>query len=233
MWKLYKKELNYYLNNPIGYIIIVLFSVFANFIFIKDAFVIGSASMKPFFGVIPWLLLVFVPALAMRIFAEEKRSNTVEVLLTLPLSEAEIVVAKFLTLLTIMVFGFALTLSLPVSLFFLSKVYLPEILVGYLGIIMMAGFLISLSLFFSNQTKNQIVAFLVSVIIIFLLLVLSTDFLSSVMPKPIQDFLNPLSPVYHLENFAKGIIDIRSVWYFLGLTAVFLFFTVIDLEKRD
>src|SRR3989344_9699856 len=91
---LYKKELNYYLNNPIGYIVVVLFAVFANFLFVKDIFVIGSVSLRPFFSFLPWLFLVFVPALTMRVLSEEKRINTIEVLLTLPISELQIVLAK-------------------------------------------------------------------------------------------------------------------------------------------
>ena len=95
MKNLYKKELNYYLNNPIGYIVVVLFAVFANFLFVKDIFVIGSASMRPFFSILPWLFLVFIPALSMRTLSEEKRVNSIEILLTLPVSETQVVLAKF------------------------------------------------------------------------------------------------------------------------------------------
>lgn len=233
MFNLYKKELNYYLTNAIGYIVIVLFAVFANFLFIKDIFVVGSASMKSFFGILPWLFLIFIPALSMRIFAEEKRSNTIEVLLSLPISETQIVLAKFLALLTLTVISLALTLSLPISLAFISKLYLPEILTGYLGIIFLAGAFISLSIFFSTQTKNQIIAFLISAMLIFLLTLLSSDFLGNVIPKIIQDFLAYFSPIYHLENFTKGIIDLRSLIYFLSFITVFLFLSIAILEKRD
>lgn len=229
---LFKKEISYYLNNPIGYLILILFAVFANFLFVKDIFVVGSASMRGFFGVIPWLFLVFVPALSMRIFSEEKRVNTIEVLLTLPLSETQIVLAKFLSLLALLIIGLFLTLSLPFSLFFLSRIYLPEIFVGYLGLIFLGGSFIAISIYFSNLTKNQVVAFLISVLVIFSLLVLSTDYFSSVLPKFVSDFLIYFSPIFHLQNFVKGVIDFRSVFYFLSLTAVFLFLTIIDLEKR-
>ncbi len=233
MFTLYKKELDYYLNNPIGYITVILFAVFANFLFVKDIFLVGSASMRPFFGLAPWLLMVFVPALTMRIISEEKRVNTIEVLLTLPVSESQLILAKFFALLTILALAFVLTLGLPISLSFLTKIYLPEILIGYLGILMLGVSFISLSMFFSSQTKNQVVAFLASVLIIFFFLAISTDFLSTVLPKTIQDFTSYFSPVYHLQNFTKGIIDFRSVFYFFSLTILFLFLTVIDLEKRS
>src|SRR3989344_5665671 len=108
MKNLYKKEIAYYLNNPIGYIVVILFAVFANFLFVKDIFVVGSASMRPFFSFLPWLFLVFVPALTMRILSEEKRVNTLEVLLTLPVSETQVVLAKFFALLTVAAVGLLL-----------------------------------------------------------------------------------------------------------------------------
>lgn len=229
---LYKKELNYYLNNPIGYIVVILFAVFANFLFVKDLFLVGSASMRSFFAILPWLLMIFIPALSMRILSEEKRTNTIEVLLTLPISETQIVLAKFLALVTLVCLAFILTVALPISLGFLTKMYLPEILIGYLGSILLAASFISLSMFFSNQTANQVVAYLVAVLTIFTFLLLSTDFTASILPKIIQDFLSYFSPSYHLQNFIKGVVDLRSLFYFLSMNVLFLFLTIIDLEKR-
>ena len=238
MFTLYKKELAYYLNNSIGYIVIVLFAIFANFLYVKDIFVVGSASMRPFFNILPWLLMVFVPALCMRSIAEEKRTNTIELLLTLPVSETQVVLAKYLALLTLTGVSFVLTMGLPVSLFFLTKsnlsnLYIPEILVGYVGSVLIASAFISLSLFFSSKTKNQVVAFLSSAVILFFLIIFSSDFASSVLPKALQDRLNYLSPVYHLQNFIKGLVDLRSLFYFLSFTVAFLFMTIIELEKRE
>jgi len=169
----------------------------------------------------------------MRSFAEEKRQNTIEVLLTLPFSETQIVAAKFLAVLTIVSFGLILTFGLPISLSLVAKVYYPEIVIGYLGEILFAAGLTAIAIFFSSLTKNQIVAFLVSILVSFLLLVLSTDFLATAIPKFIQDFLTNFTPLYHLENFVKGILDIRSLIYFLSLIAGFLFLTIVNLEKRN
>lgn len=233
MKTLYKKELRYYINNPIGYIIAVLFAVFANFLFVKDIFVVGSASMRPFFSLLPWLFLIFVPALTMRILSEERKNNTIEVLLTLPVSETQIVLAKFFALCTLIGLALLLTMGLPISLLFLTKLYIPEIIVSYIGSLLLAGVCISVTLFFSSQTKNQVVAFLSSVITLFVLLVLGTDFMASVFPKIILDFLNYFTPQYHLANFVKGVVDLRSVMYFVTLIAVSLFLTIVSLEKRD
>lgn len=233
MFALYKKEINYYLNNPVGYIIIVLFAVFANFIFVKDIFVVGSASIRPLFLLMPWLFLIFIPAIAMRSLSEEKRTNTIEVLLTLPVSELQVVLAKFFALLTLVAIAVSLTLGLPISLAFITQIYLPEIIVGYIGILLLASAFISLSLFFSSLTKNQVIAFLVAALALFLFIVLSTDFAVTVLPKFVQDYLIYFSPIYHLQNFVKGVVDLRSLFYFLSFTVLFLFLTVIDLEKRD
>ncbi len=233
MKSLYKKEIGYYLNNPIGYIIVILFGVFANFLFVKDIFLIGTASMKPFFSFLPWLFMIFIPALSMRILSEEKRTNTLETLLTLPISETQIVTAKFFALLTVVCIGLLLTLSLPISLAFLSGLYFPETLVGYLGAISISASFIAVCMFFSSQTKNQVVAFLSSVIVLFLLIVLATDFISTIFPRILLDYAILFSPTYHLQNFIKGILDFRSIFYFLGITTIFLFLTIIDLEKRQ
>lgn len=233
MKHLYKKELDYYFNSPVGYIIIILFAVFANFLFVKDIFVVGSASMRSFFGLVPWLLLIFVPALTMRIFSEEKRTNTIEILLTLPISETEIVLTKFFALLTLLTISLVLTAGLPISLFILAKLYLPEIIIGYLGAVLLGGGFIAITMFFSSQTKNQVVVFLISIITLFFLMVLGADFMETVLPKTILDYLNYLTPMYHLGNFIKGIIDVRSLVYFLSLIIISLFLTVISLEKRE
>lgn len=233
MRALFKKELGYYLKNPLGYIIVILFAVFANFLFIKDIFVVGSASLRPFYNFLPWLFLVFVPALTMRIFSEEKRTNTIEVLLTLPISETQLVIAKFAALSTMVCLGLILTLALPISLSFLTKLYFPEIIIGYLGALLMAGLFISISMLFSVYTKNQVIAFLISSICIFILVVLGTDFMSNVLPKFVLDFLNYFTPGYHFQNFIKGVLDLRSVLYFLSGIFLFLFLTIVSLEKRD
>lgn len=232
MYILYKKELGYYLNNAIGYIIVVLFGVFANFLFVKDLFVIGTASMQTFFSILPWLCMVFIPAMSMRIISEEKRTNTIETLLTLPVSETQIVLSKFLALVTLLIVSLVLTVSLPVSLSYLSGLYIPETIVGYIGTICMGASFIAISMYFSSQTKNQVIAFLLSVIVLFLLIVLHTDFMSTVLPKSILDYAILFSPAYHFQNFIKGVIDIRSVFYFAGVAGIFLFLTITDLEKR-
>lgn len=233
MRALYKKELDYYLNNPVGYIILILFSVFVNFFYIKDIFVVGSGSMRPFFSIMPWFLVIFVPALSMRIFSEEKRLNTLETLLTLPLREVTIIIAKYLALLTLLFIGLILTAALPVTLSVISRLYIPEIVVGYMGMFLVGAAFTAIAMFFSSLTKNQVVAFLTSTVVLFFLTVVSSEFLASVLPKSIQDVITLFGPLNQVDSFVKGIVDVRSLTYFVSVSLIFLFFTKILLEKRD
>jgi len=233
MKNLIKKELGHYFNTPLGYIITILFAIFANFFFVKDIFVVNSASLKPLFLLLPWFLLIFIPALSMRSFSEEKKNNTIEVLLTLPYSETQIVLAKFFAILIILIIGLSLTLSLPLSLLFLTKIYLPEVIVGYLGVLFLGASFSALSLFFSSQTKNQVLSFLLSTIILFFILILGSDFLASYLPRLIQEFFVPFSFFYHFNNFTKGVLDFRSLFYFCSFIFLFLFLTILVLEKRN
>ncbi|MDA1316988.1 MAG: ABC transporter permease [bacterium] len=238
MKALFKKELQFYLNNPIGYMVIILFAVFANFLFIKDLFVIGSASMRPFFDVLPWLFMIFIPAITMRMFAEERRTNTIEVLLSLPVSELKIVLSKFLVSLTVVGASLLLTVALPVSLYALTnqlgaKLYIPELLVAYLGALLVAASFISIGLYFSLRFENQVVSFLFSVLTLFILIMFATDFMGSIVSGQVQSLLVYFSPVTQMQSFIKGIIDLRSTLYFVNITALSLFLTITTLERRD
>jgi len=232
MKALYRKELMQFLNSPVGYTVPVVFAVFLGYLFLKDVFIIGTASMKSFFSVAPWLLFILIPALSMRSISEEKKTNTLEVLLTLPLSEEKIVRAKFASIFTLIAITLALTFSIPLVLGFLAKLYFPEILVGYLGLLLLSLSYLSFSLYISSKVVNQIASFSLSVTLLFLITTLSSDFLANLLPKVAQDFLLLVSPILHLDNFAKGVLDLRSLFYFIVFSLVFYQLTVKELQKR-
>jgi ABC-2 type transport system permease protein len=233
MQAVFKKELNYYLNTPLGYIPLILFALVINFLFVRETFITGSVTFPTFFNMTIWASLIFIPALVMRTFSEEKRLNTIEVLLSLPISETQIVTAKFLANLVLAILGLVLTLALPLTFYTLAHIYLPEVLVGYVGVILMEAAFIAVSMFFSSLTKNQIISFLGSLLTLFVLVSLSAQLVVSLFPALLQDMLTYISPVYHLQNFMEGILDVRSVFYFASITAVFLFLTVMQIEKRS
>jgi len=217
--------------------ILIIFGLFANFLFVKDVFLVGTVSMRQFFSLIPWIGMIFIPAISMRSIAEERRLNTIEILRTLPLTEKQIIIAKFICLLIISTVGLALTIGLPVSLNIIgssvgSNLYLPEVIVGYIGLLFYFAMGIALSIFFSEMTNSQVTAILLSSITLFALNVIGTDFVGNVLPKVIQDILVTLSPINHLDVFIKGILDIRSVFYFTSSVVVFITLTILNLEKR-
>lgn len=232
MKALYKKELMQFLNSPVGYTVPVVFALFLGYLFTKDVFIIGTASMKPFFSVAPWLLFILIPALSMRSISEEKKTNTMEVLLTLPLSEERIVRAKFTSIFTVLAITLALTFSIPLVLGFLAKLYMPEIIVGYVGLLLLSLSYLSFSLYISSKVSNQIASFALSVTTLFLITTLSSDFLANLLPKAAQDLLLLVSPILHLDNFAKGVLDFRSLLYFVVFTLIFYQLTVKELQKR-
>lgn len=232
MKALYKKELMHFINNPVGYIVPSLFALLINYLFMKDVFVIGSASMKPFFSLVPWLLFLFVPALAMGSFSEEKRTNTIEVLLSLPISEASIVWAKWMALMTIYCLTLVLTFSITIVLGSLTPLYIPELISGYLGLFLLAASYLSFSLFISLLMSNQIASFTLSSLILFVLTGLSSDFLANLLPKTIQDILLFASPLFHMQNFAKGVVDFRSFVFFIGVFLSFMALSIMELKKR-
>jgi ABC-2 type transport system permease protein len=169
----------------------------------------------------------------MRSFAEEKRNNTLETLLTLPIGERDIVFGKILAVLTVIAISLALTLALPIALTFVSSLYFPEIITGYLGLFLMSMSFTAITVFFSLKTNNQIVAFFISALVLFILIAFSSDFVASFVPRSVSDTVVFVMPLTHLDPFMKGILDLRSIVYFLALTGLFTYISSSELEQRS
>lgn len=229
---MYKKEMGLYLNNPLGYIIIILFGVFANFLYIKDLFLRDSSSLRPFFDVVPWILLIFIPAISMRTFSEEKRTNTIELLLTLPVSPLEITLAKFFALQSLLALSISLTFSLPYTISRVGTLAGGEVIVSYVGLFLLGSSFAAIAMFFSALTKNQIISLLMSILSLFILYVFGTQYITPLLSKQIQEVLVFLTPSFQYEVFLKGLLDLRAVLYFISLTFAALFLTVVGIERR-
>ncbi len=233
MLEIYKKELRHYFYNPFGYILVILATLIANALFVRDIYSVGLVSMKPFFFTMYWVLVLLIPALCMRSFAEERKVGTIETMLTMPLGEKEIALGKLFAVLSLIGATFLLSFILPVSFALISGLYLPEVFVGYLGLAMVSAMFSTLSLYISLKTSNQVLAFFISAVILFCLSVFSADILASFIPRTISDLIAPLTPLPNLENFMKGIIDLRSVFYFSSFTGVFMYAVIKQLQHRD
>lgn len=232
IWLIAKKEIAFYLNNPVGYIIAALFLVVSSFFFFNDFFVVGVVSQKSFFDLTPWLMLFFIAGLTMRSFSEEKRLNTIELWLTLPIQEYEIVLGKFFGLALLLGGTLLLTTSLSLSLLLFGKPFIPELIVNYLGLYLFGLLLITLGNFLSLLTNNQVVSLLVTLVVFVVTTLIGTDTVTRYFPTSIGDILTYISPLYHLAIFSRGVIALRSVVYFISLMSILLIATTNLLKTR-
>jgi ABC-2 type transport system permease protein len=225
-----KKELRTFFDSHVAYIVITIFLLICGWFFFSDLFLVNQASMRNLFGIIPFIFMFFVPAVTMRLISEEKRSGTIEVLVTLPVRDHEIILGKFLAGLILIAVAVILTLVYAVTLSGIGDFDFGSVASGYIGLIFLGAAYLSIGIFTSSLTQNQIVAFITSFVIIFALFML--DKVLMFMPTLLASFLEYLSVDYHFSNISRGVIDSRDVIYYLSLIFLFLFLAVRSLENR-
>jgi len=230
IWVLTCRELKAYFSSPIAYIIMTLFLLFSAWFFASSLFLANTADLRGLFSGARMLLLFFVPALSMRMLAEEKRSGTIEILSTMPLKDWQLVLGKFIPSYLLISITLFLTLVHYFTLVILGNPDFGASFGGYVGMFFMSGVYLSIGLFTSSLTKNQIVAFITAFVIIFVLFLL--DKIVIFMPSYVATIFEFISTDYHYENIARGVIDSRDVIYYVSLIFFFLFLTVKSLETR-
>jgi ABC-2 type transport system permease protein len=235
IWIITKRELKSFFDSLMAYVLIVLFLGFSGFftwIFGNDIFMMNQASLQSFFGIAFWSLFFFIPAVTMGLLADERKSGTIELLVTKPVSDWQIVAAKFLAAFLLICIALALTLPYYFSVASIGKIDHGAVLMGYLGLLFMSACYISIGLFASSITGNQIVAFLVSLFIgIFFQLIFSLMGGNSV--GWFAGFLNYLSIGTHFESMARGVIDSKDIIFFLSIIFLGLTGTELVLSKRN
>ena len=229
---IFKREFSSYFNSPIAFIYLTVFLALSSWLFLKGFFVIGEASMRPYFGLIPWIFLFFVPAITMRLWAEEKKVGTMELLMTLPVTDTEAVLGKFLASFAFLGVSLALSLVLPVVVAALGDPDPGQIVGGYLGSILIGAAYLSIGLFISSLTENQIVAFIVSVVAIFALFILGEDFVLFGVPDRIVPLFSFLGLGGHFNSISRGVVDSRDLLYYLSVIGFFLYLNVKSIEAR-
>lgn len=227
------KELLWYFNNPTGAIIIALFAGFGNFLFFRNFFLNNDASLRPYFALLPWLLIFLTAAISARLFAEEKRGGTLEVLMSLPINEWELILGKFAASLLFFLSCLLSSITLPLTLFFLGRPDLGPITVGYLGSLLLAAAMFSVALFLSALSKNQVVSSLSTILVLFLINLAGDEFLLQQLPAAVTGPVAFLGFTQHSANFPRGVVDLRDLIFFLTTTVAFLFLTVKMIEKRE
>lgn len=229
---LFKKELMSYFNSPIAYIFIGVFLVVGNWLFFKNFFLIGQANLRPYFDLLPWIFLFLSPALTMRLWAEEKKSGTIEFLLTLPVTDWQVVLAKFLGAITFLFVSLILTITLPISVAMLGDIDLGPIMGGYIGALFLGGSYLALGLFISSLTKNQIIAFVLGFVACFVAFIIGADFVLLGAPQFLAPILKFLGLGNHFYNVAKGVIDSKDIIYYSSFIFVFLWLNAKVIETR-
>ena len=233
IYVLFKKELMGYFNSPIAYIFLGVFLVAGNWLFFKNFFLIGQVSMRGYFDLLPWIFLFLTPAITMRLWAEEKKSGTIEFLLTLPVTDWQVVLAKFFGALAFLFIALLLTITLPITLATLGNVDWGPIIGSYLGALFLGGAYLALGLFISSLTKNQIIAFMLSLMACFIAFIIGADFVLVTAPQfavPIMKFLGLGS---HFFNIAKGIIDSKDIIYYSSFIFIFLWLNARVIQVRS
>ncbi len=234
-WIIARKELQSYFDSLIAYIMLILFLGFSGFftwLFGSDVFMVGQASLQSFFGVAYWTLFFFTPALTMRLLAEEKKTGTIELLLTKAVTDREVVIGKFLAAFLLVMVALFFTLPYVITLSMIGDIDAGEILCGYAGLALMSGAYISLGLYASSITNNQIVAFLLALTIGLFFHVIF-EVLAGNFTGITAQLFSTLSLSNHFQSISRGVVDTRDVIYFGSLIFLGLFFSELSLTKRN
>jgi ABC-2 type transport system permease protein len=249
VWPVFKKEMRLYFTSPIAWVILTIFLFIAGYFFYAIFAFYTLASMqaamnpamardlnvsdsvlRPLFSNVSVILLLLMPLVTMRLFAEERRSGTIELLLTYPVRDGAVLVGKYLAALALYAVMLALTLTYPALVVYFTRIEWGPLVTGYLGLVLLGATFLAVGLFASSLTENQIVAAIVTfgVLLIFWVIGWSADYVGGAWGR----VLTHLSLIEHFDSFAKGLLDTRDVIYYLNFTVVALFLTLRSLEAR-
>lgn len=235
IWIIAKKELGSFFDSLIAYILLTLFLGFSGFftwMFGNDIFLIGQTTLQGFFNIAYWSLFFFIPALTMRLLAEERKTGTIELLLTKAVTDRQVVVGKFLAALLLVVVALLFTLPYVITLANIGNLDQGEVICGYLGLLLISASYVSIGLYASSITNNQIVAFLTA-----LFIGLFFHIIFGVMASNVQGIIgkifNQLSLSTHFESISRGVVDTRDLIYFLSIVVIGLLLSELSLTKRN
>lgn len=235
VWIIAKRELDSFFDSLIAYIMLVLFLGFSGFftwLLGSDIFFVGQATLESFFGVAYWTLFFFIPALTMRLLAEEKKTGTIELLLTKAVTDRQVVFGKFLSTFLLVLVALVFTSPYVITLANIGNIDAGAVLCGYIGLLLMSGMYISIGLYASSVTNNQIVAFLTALFIgLFFHIIFGT--IASQFSGWLGQLFHALSVLSHFESISRGVLDTRDLIYFLSIIFIGLFLAEFSLTKRN
>ena len=224
------KEWRVALDTPLGYVVAVAFLFAAGFFFGNHLFLVGQAEMRGYFSVMPLLLMFFIPAMTMRMLSDEQRSGTFELLATMPVRTADIVVGKFVAVMLQVSVLLALTLFYPVTLALIGNLDGGQLLAGYLALWLLAACYVAISLYASALTGHAVVAYVIGFGMLFAMFIL-TQAMPTFSPAS-QDFITTASPIARYQLMLRGVIGLNDMGVFVSAVSIFLALTWFQLERR-
>ncbi|MDH3732045.1 MAG: Gldg family protein [Gemmatimonadota bacterium] len=227
-----RRELTGYFDHATAYILLVVFLGVNFFFFFQSAYEIGEASLRPMLGLLPWLLLFFVPAVCMRSLAEERHAGTLELVLAQPISVGEFLVGKYLGVYAFLMIALLATVGVPLGLSRGADLQAGVIFAQYVGASFLIAAMVAIGLWASSMTKNQVTAFILGVTVSFTLYVVGLEVVVLSLPASLSVLAGRLGILGHFQNVARGVIDLRDVLYFASVTAAFLSLTYFSLMRE-
>jgi ABC-2 type transport system permease protein len=225
-----RREIRTYFNSPVAYIVVPVFVIITGYLFFTQLFLEKQADMRGFFNIMPLLFMFMIPAITMRLLADEKSSGTLELLITMPVRDSEVVIGKFLAAMALLCTAIGLTLVFAITVKSLGPLDRGPTIGGYLGLVLMGGAYVSIGVMASALTRNSIVSFIVAFAISFALYLLGR--LTQFLPQSLQKLVAYLSIDGHFENIGRGVIDTRDVIYYFSVMVVCLLIATLSLESR-
>jgi ABC-2 type transport system permease protein len=225
-----RREIRTYFNSPVAYIVVTVFTVITGYLFFTQLFLEKQAELRQLFGFMPFLFMFMVPAVTMRLLADERASGTLELLSTMPVRDWEVVVGKFLAALALVCTAVGLTLVFALTVRLLGPLDRGPAIGGYIGLVLMGGAFVAIGVMCSAFTRNSIVAFIAAFGISFALYLFGK--LTQFMPEALQPVVSFLSIDGHFENISRGVIDSRDVVYYLSIISACLLLATTSLDSR-
>ncbi len=229
-WQVFKKDFKVYFVSPIAYIVISIFLILSGWFFFSTFFLFNQAEMRMFFSLLPILFAFVLPAVTMRLFSEELNTGSYELLLTLPVSVRDVVLGKFAAALAFVGIMLVPTFSYAIFVSFLGDLDWGPVIGGYVGAILLGAAFVSVGLFASSLTRNQIIAFIIGMSACFFLTLI--DKILFFLPESLVGLFQFLGADFHFQNISRGILDSRDILYFLSVCFVALYGTYQVIQEK-
>jgi ABC-2 type transport system permease protein len=229
-WTLTKKELQSYFDSPVAYVVLSIFLLMTGWFFSNGVFLENTASLRSVFDIVPFIFLFFIPAITMSTFAEERRAGTLELLLTMPVRDWQVILGKLMAVTLFLLVAIGMTLIYTFAVASLGDVDFGATFGGYLGLFLLGMTCGSIGIMASSMTRNQIVAFILGFGIIFVLYLM--DKVTAFVPGSMAGAIQYLGTDFHYQNLLRGVVDTRDVLYYFSMTAFAGLVTMYSLARR-